>query len=617
MYISKALAFPLTLFCCVQFHFDQVDSTKVALQYKCWKTCGLNNDTSLLSPIALVRRSRLDCATSCSKSPWCLKYVFAIPGTCLLLLSQDIPCPANVAALPGSQVTTCVKLLPAALAPCRMTRKLISDGGANVVDYETILQMLIVGSNVKLRYSQGDSTYVASTNSFTLSSTLMPPVLATVPVYMTGMYSAKVSVRTFYSNTSTLLEEQYNDGNLPSSTLVANISQWLVQLRCGNSSGNKVKVLSKSSNTTSLTEAVDNGSTINIVMVDSTIRFLAANIIIKSGSIVHAQSLYYEGKKVKLLTVRSSGMPDLASWDYINKVRNENESVTTDFIWYADPCWAFIASTPAGNMAALKSAILSGKRVRVAFNATPSEVIYATPTYIGVNSSDIITAHVTNYIDRKYPGSSPVSSRSHYIMSTDGFLQQFSVQFDSETVLPTDKPTSIITWFTDQQNFTLVHSTVAPLISPNQTTLARLKDKVANGSEIRVKVFQNSSSLHFFTCESLQISYDGSLVKCNVSGQLAVDYFESAMTVTQSSSGTSDTLIIQGVFCSITSFLNHCATTTTTTTTYSPTVNSSCPQFLSISSDGKMTSTISCLESGATPKSYKEMSVSVDWFAAE
>ncbi|KAI8788258.1 GPI-anchored protein PB15E9.01c isoform X2 [Biomphalaria glabrata] len=99
----------------------------------------------------------------------------------------------------------------------------------------------------------------------------------------------------------------------------------------------------------------------------------------------------------------------------------------------------------------------------------------------------------------------------------------------------------------------------------------------------------------------------GSTVQCYVAGQLAVNYFGNTKTVTQTSSDP----LLNLVDC----LMVGC--TTTTTITYTPTVTSGCPQFLVITTNGLMTSSVCCLETNSTVKNYTALAVSVDWFAAD
>ncbi|KAH9503063.1 hypothetical protein Btru_075893 [Bulinus truncatus] len=605
MFHTRDVTFHLVALCIVQFYID-TSALKTSIQYKC-SACALTNETSLLSPVTLSRRSRLECSATCSSAVWCLKFLFSQQRTCLLFLSPDTPCPVNLAT---SQTSLYVKEVDAVPAPCKMTRRLALDGGQYKVDYQSFLQSQIVGNDLKINFSAGNSTYLTCTNSYVIPTNLSYPIWATTPAYTTGGALLKVylSLRTFFVNEPTVSEEYYNI-QTASVVTTPSVNQWITQLRADSGSGKKVKVFSTGSNASTLLSAVVNGYSMNFLMLGASIRYLTANAVIKDGQNVVVQSSYYDGKKVKFVSVRSWDSPNIVSWDYISRARNEAEPVGSEFTIYGDPCWTYVALTPPSNITAfqqLKTAILSGKKVRVGFTVD-AQVIYATPAYLCINTTDIITAHVVNIIKRTSLLNLGLllftSSKLHYILSTDGFLQEYSQDFGSDNVAVTDKWTSV-QWFVDQQNFTLVHST-ASRSSPNQTTFQRLKETVAGGCEVRIRVYLSSSEFHYFTCETLQLTNDGSVVQCHVSGQLAVDFLGNTMTVTQSSSG--GLINLNCIF--------NCPTTTTTT--YSPTVTSGCPQFLTVNTNGLMDSYVSCLEADAQLKNATEQWVNVDWFAAE
>ncbi|BFZ12373.1 hypothetical protein BsWGS_15412 [Bradybaena similaris] len=508
-----------------------------SVRYAC-SECSLPTSPTAL-PLIQKTRSRLKCATACSRREWCSSYAIRndteYTGTasnltayeCALYVDEGYPCLMNSASTLG--IRTCVKVTNGSKCnpiPCAATPLTVLEVNATysslTIDLVYLRNLLTVGNDLMVQYDNGTIKYAALANYVTLgngSSEICCSIIDSNE--QSNTTAALLFLREFC--TTSLLQD-----SIPGPAF-----SWKLQQK--EYTGDINVVFATGGSTSSLEAALTNGSEIKL-MVKGNNSVVRAEIISQSedkGNQIVAQTTLFDSGNYKIVSYYTSQQQNTVLLDLsLGTLRNPNTQ-KADVLWLADPCWTHVYTTDprthsqGRSLPALLDSINEGRRIRVKFKIEKL-VILATPDLVGLDEHNTVIVHVLRVMSQepflgklvKLPSLNDQSQWAHYYITSNGIISLIRA---SQVSPVTQKAT--VDWFVEFQSYSLTYTSS----SRNMTSLARLVSRVLEGKNVRVRV-HNGTNRIFYTCHMVQVIQNGQEVKCQINGQLGVELLGPKLT---------------------------------------------------------------------------------------
>ncbi|BFZ07797.1 hypothetical protein BsWGS_10835 [Bradybaena similaris] len=484
----------------------------------------------------------MECAALCCKLPWCTMYSLAEggntsdskvsrSGSCQLFMDTSECSTASVSA---SNPPVCIKEIDgndSVVTGCMKTSQRVLevvDSKPNLLVHYTYLRNLIsLGFNFVVQFVNGTSRYIAEASYLKMDYGASGNACLFILDYMSkGAFS--MTVQTFCSDGVRLS----NDSASPPTS---DPFYWQVQIpQIGKMATNR-KVFRPGDNYSDLISATEAGADFKLFFMGNKKLVHADVILAKGGNKISVQSRVRENGQMNLLSHVINGSTETLTWDQSNSALSGPTSENLQTILLSNSCWRPVFSTPdnSTSQSALKSAIESGRRIRVRFPIDSSLVVLATADYVQINStSGMVTAFFLRVLVQKSflldvlsdlvksalgLATQNQTKWTHYLVTSDGKAAIFTTAVGSSegTV---SSVASDVQWFEEVRDWQLVHSSKPS----NSTSLALLAAEVLNGSEVRVKV-QFGSIQKWFSCDAMEVNETDPNVKCHISSHISTN----------------------------------------------------------------------------------------------